>query len=72
MYKRQDAKKIVDAQSTAKAMLKATRERVASEITLEASKAEVIAAQNANLQAQTYNDAIAARERLAIAQKRCV
>lgn len=64
-----DAKKIVDAQSTAKAMLKATRERVAAEITLEASKAEVIAAQNANLQAQTYNDAIAARERLAIAQK---
>lgn len=64
-----DAKKIVDAQSTAKAMLKATRERVAAEITLEATKAEVIAAQNANLQAQTYNDAIAARERLAIAQK---
>lgn len=64
-----DAKKIVDAQSTAKAMLKATRERVAAEITLEAAKAEVIAAQNANLQAQTYNDAIAARERLAIAQK---
>lgn len=64
-----DVKKIVDAQSTAKAMLKATRERVAAEITLEASKAEVIAAQNANLQAQTYNDAIAARERLAIAQK---
>lgn len=64
-----DAKKIVDAQSTAKAMLKATRERVAAEITLEVSKAEVIAAQNANLQAQTYNDAIAARERLAIAQK---
>ena len=64
-----DAKKIVDAQSTAKAMLKATRERVAAEITLEATKAEVIAAQNAHLQAQTYNDAIAARERLAIAQK---
>ena len=64
-----DAKKIVDARSTAKAMLKATRERVAAEITLEATKAEVIAAQNANLQAQTYNDAIAARERLAIAQK---
>lgn len=64
-----DAKKIVDAQSTAKALLKATRERVAAEITLEATKAEVIAAQNANLQAQTYNDAIAARERLAIAQK---
>ncbi|MEY8720660.1 tape measure protein [Bacteroides stercorirosoris] len=64
-----DAKKIVDAQSTAKAMLKATRERVAAEITLEAAKAEVIAAQNANLQAQTYNDAIAARERLAVAQK---
>lgn len=64
-----DAKKIVDARSTAKAMLKATKERVAAEITLEATKAEVIAAQNANLQAQTYNDAIAARERLAIAQK---
>ena len=64
-----DAKKIVDARSTAKAMLKATRERVAAEITLEATKAEVIAAQNANLQAQTYNDAIAARERLSIAQK---
>lgn len=64
-----DAKKIVDARSTAKAMLKATRERVAAEITLEATKVEVIAAQNANLQAQTYNDAIAARERLAIAQK---
>mgnify|MGYP005880701397 FL=1 len=64
-----DAKKIVDAQTTARAMLKATRERVAAEITLEAAKAEVIAAQNANLQAQTYNDAIAARERLAIAQK---
>ena len=64
-----DAKKIVEAQTTARAMLKATRERVAAEITLEASKAEVIAAQNANLQAQTYNDAIAARERLAIAQK---
>ena len=64
-----DAKKIVEAQTTARAMLKATRERVAAEITLEATKAEVIAAQNANLQAQTYNDAIAARERLAIAQK---
>lgn len=64
-----DAKKIVDARSTAKAMLKATKERVAAEITLEATKVEVIAAQNANLQAQTYNDAIAARERLAIAQK---
>lgn len=64
-----DAKKIVDAQTTARAMLKATRERIAAEITLEAAKAEVIAAQNANLQAQTYNDAIAARERLAIAQK---
>lgn len=64
-----DAKKIVEAQTTARAMLKATRERVAAEITLEATKAEVIAAQNASLQAQTYNDAIAARERLAIAQK---
>ena len=64
-----DAKKIVEAQATARAMLKATRERVAAEITLEATKAEVIAAQNASLQAQTYNDAIAARERLAIAQK---
>lgn len=64
-----DAKKIVDAQTTARAMLKATRERIAAEITLEDAKAEVIAAQNANLQAQTYNDAIAARERLAIAQK---
>lgn len=64
-----DAKKIVDAQTTARAMLKATRERIAAEITLEATKAEVIAAQNANLQAQTYNDAVAARERLAIAQK---
>nr|DAL14084.1 MAG TPA_asm: Tail tape measure [Caudoviricetes sp.] len=64
-----DAKKIVDAQTTARAMLKATRERIAAEITLEAAKAEVITAQNANLQAQTYNDAIAARERLAIAQK---
>lgn len=64
-----DAKKIVEAQTTARAMLKATKERVAAEITLEATKAEVIAAQNASLQAQTYNDAIAARERLAIAQK---
>ncbi|WP_029427982.1 tape measure protein [Bacteroides cellulosilyticus] len=64
-----DAKKIVEAQTTARAMLKATRERVAAEIILEATKAEVIAAQNASLQAQTYNDAIAARERLAIAQK---
>ena len=64
-----DAKKIVEAQATARAMLKATRERVAAEISLEATKAEVIAAQNASLQAQTYNDAIAARERLAIAQK---
>lgn len=64
-----DAKKIVEAQTTARAMLKATRERVAAEITLEATKAEVIAAQNTSLQAQTYNDAIAARERLAIAQK---
>ncbi len=64
-----DAKKIVEAQTTARAMLKATRERVIAEITLEATKAEVIAAQNASLQAQTYNDAIAARERLAIAQK---
>ena len=64
-----DAKKIVEAQTTARAMLKATRERVSAEITLEATKAEVIAAQNANLQAQTYKDAIAARERLAIAQK---
>lgn len=64
-----DAKKIVEAQTTARAMLKATRERVTAEITLEATKAEVIAAQNASLQAQTYNDAIAARERLAIAQK---
>lgn len=64
-----DAKKIVETQTTARAMLKATRERVAAEITLEATKAEVIAAQNASLQAQTYNDAIAARERLAIAQK---
>ena len=64
-----DAKKIVEAQTTARAMLKVTRERVAAEITLEATKAEVIAAQNASLQAQTYNDAIAARERLAIAQK---
>lgn len=64
-----DAKKIVEAQTTARAMLKAARERVAAEIILEATKAEVIAAQNASLQAQTYNDAIAARERLAIAQK---
>ena len=56
-----DAKKIVEAQTTARAMLKATRERVAAEIILEATKAEVIAAQNASLQAQTYNDAIAAR-----------
>ena len=45
-----------------KAMLKATRERVAAEITLEASKAEVIAAQNANLQAQTYNEDVYKRQ----------
>lgn len=64
-----DAKKIVDAQTTAKAMLKATRERISAEITLEAAKAEVIAAQNANSNAQTYKDAVVARERLAIAQK---
>ena len=64
-----DAKKIVDAQTTAKAMLKATRERISAEITLEAAKAEVIAAQNANLNAQAYKDAVVARERLAIAQK---
>ena len=63
-----DAKKVLDAQTAAKLMIKATRERVAAEIALESAKNELIAAQNANRQAQTYNETLATRTRLQAAE----
>lgn len=63
-----DMKKVVDAQTTAKLMIKATQERVAAEIALETAKSELIVAQNANWQAQTYNETVAIRKRLQAAE----
>lgn len=65
-----DMKKVVDAQTTAKLMIKATQERVASEIALETAKTELLAAQNVNRQAQTYNETLAIRTRLQTAQEK--
>lgn len=63
-----DVKKVASAQTTAKLMIKATQERVASEIALETAKTELVASQNANRQAQTYNESITIRKRLEAAQ----